>query len=155
MDLVINEWFPEYCKVEAHKEDKAQLKKFLETFLQNDDVLYIRKPSPFLKKIYTYAKEYQSHKDTFTITIITLFIKQVVLNSDKCVLIDDECDLDAEVIEKLNQENTNYVSDTYLFEAASKTESRIIITTDDKLRKQTHGINGFQVINLKDFLERY
>ena len=155
MDLVVNEWFPEYCKVEASKEDKELLKVFLEKFMQKTDVIYIRNPSRFLNKIYGYAKEYQSHRDVFTIRIIAYFIKQVIHDSNRCVLVDEECELDDIVLEKLNEENTNYSSDTYLFEAASKTESKIIVTTDDKLRDQMHNVGGYKVINLKDFLRQY
>ena len=153
MDLVINEWFPEYCKVETPNDDKELLRLFLEKFMQKTDVLYIKTPSPFLNKIYTYAKEYQSHRDVFTIRIITFFIKQVIQDSKRCVFVGEECDLDETVLKKLKI--GNYSSDTYLFEAASKTESKTIITTDDKLCKQMHNVAGYKVINLKDFLREY
>ncbi len=155
MDFVINEWFPEYCRVETPNESKELLRVFLEKFMQKTDVLYVRNPSPFLRKLYTYAKEYQSHSDVSTLKIITYFITRVVKDSKRCVFIDDECVLDEQILEKLNEPGTNYYSDTYLFEAASKTESKIIITMDDKLCRQMHNVAGYQVINLKDFLRNY
>jgi len=57
------------------------------------------------------------------------------------------------ILEKLRE--GNYSSDTYLFEAASKTKSKIIVTTDDKLCRQKHHIAGYKVIHLKDFLQQY
>src|SRR3954471_14593266 len=124
MDLVINEWFPEYCRPETTKENRELLLKFLEQFLQKNDVLYVRKPSAFLNKIYKFAKEFQGHRDTYSISILTFFIKTVLQNSEKCKFIDEECQLDQTVSEKLLE--GNYSSDTYLFEAAVQTESRLI-----------------------------
>ncbi len=123
--------------------------------MQKTDVLYVRNPSPFLRKIYTYAKEYQSHSDVFTTRIITYFITRVIQDSNRCVFISDECLLDELTLERLNEANTNYSSDAYLFEAASKTESKIIVTTDDKLCRQMHNVAGYQVISLKEFLQHY
>ena len=155
MDLVINEWFPEYCRVETPDGNKELLVSFLEKFLKKKDVLYIKRPSPFLDKIFTYGKEYQTHRDVYTIRVITDFIKQVILNSEKCVFVDDDCELENAVLDKLNEANTNFASDTYLFEAASGTANKLIITTDDKLCRQMHAVAGYQVINLKDFLKDY
>jgi hypothetical protein len=153
MDLVINEWFAEYCRVEETNEHKQQLKNFLEKFHNTKYVLYVRRPSDFLGKIHRYAKQYQSHRDTYSISIITYFIKTILLDSKRCVFVDEECILEEIVLEKLNE--GNYSSDTYLFEAASKTKDKLIITTDDKLCRQMHGIADYQVINLSDFLQRY
>ena len=153
MDLVINEWFAEYCRVEETNENKQLLKMFLEKFLQKADVIYVRQPSAFLNKIFSYAKQYQSHRDTYSISVITFFIKTILQNSDRCIFVDGPCVLDQIIVKKL--EEGNYASDTYLFEAASKTTHKLIITTDDKLRKQMHSVAGYNVMNLRDFLQQY
>jgi len=153
MDLVINEWFPEYCRAEASEEERELLDLFLTRFLSNRDRIFIRNPSRFLDKIKQYAKAYQAHRDIYTIAILTNFIKNIILNGERCQIIDEDCILEDVVTEKLQE--GNYSSDTYLFEAASKTESKIIITTDDKLRRQMHNIADYKVINLKEFLQQY
>jgi len=153
MELVINEWFPEYCRPEATKESRQMLQSFLERFLQNDDVICVRNPSPFLTKIYRYAKEYQSHSDTRSILILSRFIKAVLLNSKKCKFITGEHDLDEVVLEKLS--HGNYASDKYLFEAAVMTGSKIIITTDQRLYNHFRDIDVFTIVMLPDFLANY
>jgi hypothetical protein len=44
---------------------------------------------------------------------------------------------------------------TYLFEAATLTNTKKIITTDVKLIKQFEGNNTYKLILLKDFLKEY
>ena len=151
MNLVVNEWLPEYFRPEASKNEKELLEVFLNKFLENQDTLTVRRPSPFLQKILLYAKLYQANTNIYQ--NLYRFIKVVLQDSKRCVFIDEECILEEAIIEKLNE--GNYSSDTYLFEAASKTDNKLIITTDDKLCRQMNDIAAYNVINLTDFLKQY
>ena len=115
MDLVINEWFAEYCRVEETNENKQLLKMFLEKFLQKADVIYVRQPSAFLNKIFSYAKQYQSHRDTYSISVITFFIKTILQNSDRCIFVDGPCVLDQIIVKKLEEENLGLKAELALF----------------------------------------
>ncbi len=80
-------------------------------------------------------------------------MKFILQDSKRCIFVDEDCSLEEIVIERLSE--GNYSSDTYLFEAASKTENRIIVTTDDKLCRQMNNIATYNVVNLTDFLKQY
>lgn len=59
MDLVVNEWLPEYFRPDASPEEKRALEKFLYCFLKRGDKIIVLELSPFLDKLYRYAKEFQ------------------------------------------------------------------------------------------------
>ena len=158
MELVVNEWLPEYFKPDAKREEKDQLQQFLQTFIQSDDCIVVRRKSPFLDKIHRFSKDYQRYEE---IKFIRIFIRLVLDNSKKCRYVDDTdvLPLSDTVTTRLHEfinddTKTNYSSDEYLFEAANTTENKMIITTDAKLQKQMQGL-GFEVCLLADFLKTY
>lgn len=155
MEFVVNEWLMEYLRPSAPKEHRQLVEEFLQRFGKRpQDKIFVREPSPFLNKALRYPKEYKNHEDAAK--PYQNFIKFILLNPQKCERIDAETiELPDDIIEKLNQTNTNYVSDTYLFEAAMFTEDKIIVTTDEKLVRQMKDINGLTVIMLTDFLDNY
>jgi hypothetical protein len=153
MEFVVNEWLPEYFRPNATQEEKQKLETFLNKFMEKNDILYIRRPSEFLRKIYRYSKEYQSNIKTYN--QLTNFIKFILLNSERCRFIDDdEFSLPGETSSRLI-EGGNTVSDTYLFEAASATVTKLIITTDVKLKTLMDDFERYKVALLDTFLATY
>ncbi len=153
MEFVVNEWLPEYFRPDATNEEKRKLEKFLNTFMQRNDKIFVRRPSEFLRKIYRYSKEYQNNNKTSI--EISKFIKVVLLDSDRCFFVDDnEFELTDATTNKL-VEGGNTVSDTYLFEAASASETKLILTTDVKLKILMENEGTFRVELLDDFLANY
>jgi len=153
MEFVVNEWLPEYFKPDATSEEKEKLEKFLIKFLEKNDKIFVRRPSEFLRKLLRFAKDYQNYPNVYS--NIHKFITVIVFDSKRCSIIDDdEYDLSEIIINKLN-ESGNYNSDTYLFEAASVTETKLIITTDKKLKTHMENNGIFNVQLLDEFLTNY
>ncbi len=153
MEFVVNEWLPEYFKPEAPIEEKRKLKRFLNRFHEKGDKIFVRRTSPFLNKIYKFSKDYQNYHDTFL--QLTDFFKLVLLDSEKCFFVDDDDFELSDLIRKKLIETGNYVSDTYLFEAASLTDSKLIITTDERLQAFMKNEPSFKIVLLDDFLLTY
>ena len=152
MDLVVNEWLPEYFRPSASDEQKKLLETFLNRFYTKGDTIFVRRPSEFARKIPRYAKDYQS--DAKTYQNLNSFIKLIWIDSERTVLIDEMTETLPEATKQLLGIG-NFGSDTYLFEAAIHTVSKIIITTDEKLAEQMKNDEVFKVKLLKDFLIDY
>jgi len=154
MDLVVNEWLPEYFLPDASMEEKKSLETFLNRFLERNDRLVVKEPSPFLDKIYRYAKDYQRMDEI--VQPIRTFIKLILLDSNRCKLLSEEEieELPTSVLEKL--EVGNYGSDQYLFESATAIEGeKIIVTTDERLIAQFADEDFCELALLNNFLESY
>lgn len=153
MDLVVNEWLPEYFKPNASNDEKQKLEKFLNRFIEKNDKIYVRRPSEFYRKIHRYKKDYQNNLKVND--QIGKFINLILINSDRCFIVDDdEFELSEEIRKKLI-EGGNTVSDTYLFEAASATQTKLILTTDVKLKALMENNETFKVELLDTFLINY
>lgn len=153
MQFVVNEWLPEYFQKDASKEQKFMLQKFLQRFYERNDILIVLDGSPFLQKIYSYLKDRQPTDQTY----ITLknFYGMILLDSERCRrVMPEEVNLEEEIRIQLLSEG-NYVSDMYLFEAASITNEKIIITTDEKLQRFMRQQNIYNVILLSELLKEY
>lgn len=150
MEFVVNEWLPEYFKPDCSVEQKNLLNKFILKFFEKNDQIFIRNPSPFLDKLYRFEKNYFEPKLRKP---VSFFIQNILENSDKCVQVMEEINLPQNITKLLSK--GNFASDTYLFEAASLTNSKKIITTDIKLIKQFEDNNIFELILLEDFLKEY
>ena len=155
MELVVNEWLPEYLRPNASDEEKELVEQFLNSFMQRSDKLFVKDPSPFLDKIHKFQKEFDY--DVKAREAFKMFIKHILRNPEKCTLLmDDELEaLPERTLEKLNEKGKNFDSDTYLFEAANSTAAKTIITTDVKLKNQMEEEEQFQIVLLKDFLKDY
>ena len=155
MDLVVNEWLPEYFKPDASNEEKQALERFLVCFSKKGYKMVVKKSSPFITKIFRYAKNFQHSADV--VSPIRNFIKYVLMDSDRCMLVEEESgqDLPQNVSQKLS--TGNFGSDRYLFEAASfiHNPEKIIITTDARLKDHFKGDSWCRIILLNDFLENY
>ena len=152
MELVVNEWLPEYFRPTATVEQKKLLEAFLNRFYSKGDTIFVRRPSEFARKIPRYAKDYQN--DLKVYQSINNFIRLIWMDSNRTVLVDEmQYELPQSTIDKLA--TGNYASDTYLFEAAVHTTSKLIITTDEKLAVQMKDDEVFKVRLLSDFLKKY
>ena len=154
MDLVVNEWLPEYFRPDASVEEKQLLKTFLTKFESSNDRIIVRRPSPFLNKFYRYASEFQNLDEV--VTPIREFLTTKILNIERCIFIDtdEKKPLPESLIEKLSL--GNYNSDQYLFEAASCVEGeRMVVTTDAKLKTHLQEEDWCKVVLLSDFLKTY
>ncbi|MFN0036250.1 MAG: hypothetical protein ACKVUS_14395 [Saprospiraceae bacterium] len=152
MQLVVNEWLPQYFLPSASREEKLLLQQFLQCFIERDDCMVVRRPSEFYRKIYRYAKELRGNYEA--VTPIRNFIKLILEDSKRCQLIDDGgTALPIEAEKKLSI--GNFSSDRYLFEAALQTEEKTIVTTDAKLAALMADEIIFKVVLLDDFLQTY
>ena len=153
MELVANEWLPEYFKPDATNDEKQKLEKFLNRFIERNDKIFVRRPSEFYRKIHRYKKDYQNNLKVNE--QLGRFINLILINSDRCFIVDDgEFELSETIRNKL-VEGGNTISDTYLFEAASATEAKLIITTDAKLKALMENEESFRVELLNKFLDSY
>jgi hypothetical protein len=154
MEFVVNEWLPEYYKPDATHEEKQKLQKFLIRFMERNDKIYVRRPSAFLIKIERFAKVFQQ-SNIQKYGELKKFYSTILLDSERCKFIDDdEFDLSDSTRNRLIK-GGNKISDLYLFEAASATESKIILTTDTKLKDWMHNKDEYKVELLDDFLKTY
>ena len=153
MEFVVNEWLPEYFKPDASNEEKEKHEKFLLRFLQRNDKIFVRRPSEFLIKLKKFAKDYQNYPIVYE--NIHKFITIIYLDSNRCKIIhDDEYELSDKTRNKLI-EGGNTVSDTYLFEAASATDTKLILTTDARLKEWMESEEEYNIKLLDDFLTNY
>ena len=153
MNLVVNEWLPEYCLRGAEDLEKQQLDKFLLQFSRNKDTLYVQQNSPFTNKFYRYMKENQQFP---AIKDFKRVFGLIFLNPQSHVIVKEIPELPDEINRRLSV--GNYESDRYLFETAwrlPENETKIIITTDGKLKTQMDNNGYFEVVLLKDFLKTY
>lgn len=151
MDIVINEWCPEYFKPLAKVDEKKQLEDFLNCMIKNNHHIYVRRPSPFLLKLYKLTKDYSNYSSTTN--SVRKFIKLILQDSNRCTFVDDnEQQLSSAMIEKLNNRG-NTISDKYLFEAASITQEKLIITSDQKLIDHMNKEEGYSLMTVQSFLD--
>ncbi|GAB4044818.1 hypothetical protein [Spirosoma jeollabukense] len=155
MDFIVNEWLPEYLKPTASREDHNKVLKFFETLLKKENTrIIVRRPSPFLSKLFKIEKDFQNNP--LALRPVKAFIKLVLLNSDKCLFVENnEIETLPVVLTELLAHG-NYSSDTYLFEAAyTLPNNRIIVTTDSRLIQQVSGKIDCQLILLDEFLTTF
>jgi hypothetical protein len=153
MEFVINEWFPEYFIYPEGSKEKTFLKKFVNKFYNSKDVLFIKRPSEFWSKLHRYSKQYHANEDIYR--ELKIFISVILQDSNRVKIIDEDIELPNEVLGKLNIMNTNFFSDQYLFEAAFKSDSKIIVTTDIKLIGHMGKSEFYNLVLLDDFMEEY
>lgn len=155
MEFVINEWFPEYLRPDATDEERQKVARFIKTLLERDDVrIAVRRPSQFLKKLLRFEKDFPN--DLLALRRVKVVNSQIILNSDKCRIIDDDQfePIPDSLANLLNV--GNYASDIYLFEAAyTIANERIIVTTDIRLIEHVGDKALCQLVHLDDFLRTF
>ncbi len=154
MDFVVNEWLPEYLRPTASLEERKKASAFLKPFITKPkDRIVVLEPSDFLRKIHCFRKEFDY--DIESRYFYKKFIKAILENLEKCLQIteSDSPVLPVELQDKLSQ--GNFFSDTCLLKAAQYSDSKIMVTTDERLQKNMSDTPSFQAILLDDFLAGY
>ncbi|MCC6410632.1 MAG: hypothetical protein IT270_03170 [Saprospiraceae bacterium] len=150
MDLVFNEWFLEWHRPDASMEEKQKVRCLTDWLLKNEHRLVVLKKSPFINKLNDFRRIYSSG---FTGIALKTFYTSIVLNSDNCLLIEEPPALPTETTNLLSV--GNYKSDTYLFESAYVSADKIIVTTDEKLRKQFENQQLFQLWSVDELMKHF
>lgn len=149
MEIVVNEWLPEYLCPDADANDTELVDKFVKAWLDKCDRVVIRRNSPFASKFYTYMYQsggYPTYRKRFEVLFHLFF------DSERTVIV-DECD-----IKELPQGLTKIVSDDdkYLVELWHSVPGSVIVTTDAKLRnKLIEHDSSARIYLLKEFLLTY
>jgi uncharacterized protein with PIN domain len=152
MELVVNEWLPEYLRPDAPPEHRRKAVQFLHVFDQRSDTLVVKRDSEFSRKIYRYAKDFAY--DMKSKDLYKQLVNRIFRDSRRCTLLGNaEITPLPDILTALL--HAPYDSDTYLFEAAWTTQDRIILTTDERLATQMAGNGVIAVTLLDDFLARY
>lgn len=146
MELVINEWFLEYMKLDpaVTKESKEYLSQFIQFWVSGNNKIVIRRPSPFLEKYYKYMKQCESDLDCKR---IFSSVKYLFYNSDKTIFIDDEnvVTIPSEVAK------ITPTDDLYLIQSAYSSNDKIIVTTDEVLKQKLQDIKDLKIYLTKEY----
>jgi len=148
MEIIVNEWLPEYLRPDADANNNDSADKFVKAWLDRCDKVVIRTNSPFASKFYTYMYQsggYPACRKRFEV-LFRLF-----LDSERTVKV-DECD-----IKELPSDLVKIVpyDDKYLVELWYAKQDRIILTTDAKLKDKLKDVPGLNICLLSDFLKEY
>ncbi len=156
MEVVVNEWLPEALKPEGLDKEISQEKalEFLKKFINKDDRIVVKSESAFEKKVHYYKKKYAYDKESLKLLKALL---RLIQDEKYCRLVDESeiNTLPERVTEKLNLPNTNYHSDTYLFEAASTTTEKLIVTSDRRLINLFQDEEEYRVVHFDEFIKTY
>ncbi len=156
MELVVNEWLPEALKPEGLDKEisQADTLAFLEKFISNKDKIVVKNESAFEKKVHFFKKKYAYDKEALKLLKALL---RLIQDEKYCRIVDESelASLPERINEKLNLPNTNYSSDIYLFEAASTTTEKTIITSDIKLVELFQEEEEYKVVHFDEFIKNY
>lgn len=154
MEFVINEWFCDYFNPLEPREKFEINQKFLKWFYESPHKLVILIDSPFHIKLRKFSNWLSRYKDPKYFELFKKFMAIIASDSNKTRFIEQQ-KLPQEIINLLYKEGTNYSSDQYLFEAAHRSDSKIIVTTDGKLIDHMGVSDYYILIHLNDFLKMY
>jgi len=149
MEIVVNEWLPEYLRPDADASETDLVDKFVKAWLEKCDKIIIKENSPFTSKFYAYMHQsggYPTYRKRFEV-LFHLF-----LDSDRTAIV-NECD-----IRELPQDLTKIVpdDDKYLVELWHSVPGSVVVTTDAKLRNTLIEYDSSaKIYLLKEFLQMY
>lgn len=149
MEIVVNEWLLDFMRSDSKDSDKIKALKFINTLVEKCDKVVIRRTSQFTSKFYLYMKSFgweREFKKRFKKLRELLFY-----NSDKTIIVEES------EIKELPKEikNKTPVDDKYLIELAYSHPDRIIVTTDQRLKKKFQDEVNLKIYLLEEFLEQY
>lgn len=149
MEIVVNEWLPEYLRPDANANETELVDKFVKAWLDKCDRVVIRRNSPFTSKFYTYMYQsgrYLACRKRFEVLFHLFF------DSERTAIV-DECN-----IKELPQDIAKIVpdDDKYLVELWHSVPGSVIVTTDTPLRnKLIEHDSSARIYLLKEFLLTY
>ena len=152
MEIVVNEWLPEWLAPTGTDIQHRNALIFLEKFCSKDDIIVVKYDSAFTDKLLKYPKFFSGYPEHAR--KLSFVISQILYNSNKCRLL-YENELLPLPMDVLNLLTGQANSDTYLFEAAFTSTDKIIITTDDRLIVQTQNNGHIRVIHFDEFMAVY
>ncbi len=153
MQFVFNEWFLDWHKSSATKEETQKVKCIFAWYRKSEHVLVILNDSPFITKLNKLRKGEDAYADNFAISQLKVFYRIKEFDPDRVLSLDDAPKLDEQTMALLSR--GNYMSDRYLFETAMGSVDKIIITTDEKLRKQFANQQLFQLWSVDQFMNHF
>ncbi|RLF71965.1 MAG: hypothetical protein DRN40_01350 [Thermoplasmata archaeon] len=152
MDIVVDEWFPEYLR---DRERMHTALEVMERIFEKCDSMVIMENSPLMKKIRQILKESNHWSDVRQMEILRFFIHHFLTNSLKLHLRSKGL---STVIPEDIKKAVPDLKDLYLFEtllpAISSEGEGIILTTDVKLKNNSGPLSKYIVL-LDYFLENY
>ncbi|MCK4850694.1 MAG: hypothetical protein KAT11_05040 [Phycisphaerae bacterium] len=145
MEIVPNEWLPEYLLPNAGKRERSIADRFVDDWGNGVYKVVLRQKSPLISKFLKYWKQSE------TVLEFAARFKRVHLlmrDSSKTILV-DESD-----VKQLPQEiqNRSHSKDRYLLELAYSGADRTIVTTDRNLKESLSKACGVSVCLLEEFL---
>ncbi len=157
MEFVINEWFLEWHKPSATPEEQRMARAFTNWLINSKNRVVLLKDSDFTHKLNNIRRDFDHHP--MTNIYLKLFFSQIIMNPDRCRIVDEPPKLPDETETRLKPPEvsplTNIESDRYLFESAETTEEKIIVTTDTKLIKHFENNEYFQLWHADDFFTHH
>ncbi len=149
MQIVVDEWLLEHLRPDAEDDDRVVALRFVKAWVRRCDRLLLRRPSPFVRKFYRFMKSFGGDlefKERFSKLNSLLF-----RNSLKTRILDDDdvMSLPEEVADMVPSD------DRYLIEAASCSEERVLVTTDQRLRDRLAHWTRLAVYSPAEFLAKF
>lgn len=144
MEWTFNEWFLEYM-APGHPSELL-VAEILNSLEARGDLLVVRGTCPFTTKLYQLSKRY----GPVPRSLLRRF--HSIMRDARRVRIVEESE-----IQQLSAELNDACppEDIYLVEVAKITESRRIVTTDEKLIARVNGREGLILIRVADFVRDY
>lgn len=148
MDITINEWFFHYLASEDEKEYTLADNIFSRMF-ERCDRMVLLKGSPMNEKINLLSKiNFPKQRN-----IIKNFFRRFGYNLEKVLLMEEINELPEEIINSLPKKEKD--KDKYLVQTCLNTTDKIIVTTDNNLKKAVDGKCGIKVKLLEEFWKDY
>jgi len=152
MEIVVDEWLLDYLHPDSERSKRNLALKFVNAWVEKCDKVVIKRPSQFVKKFYTYMKQFEKDLD-----FKKRFKKMNELlfhNSDKTIIKDDY-DIESlpERIEQKVPIDGRY--DRCLVELAYSSADRTIITTDERLKEKLKDESDLRIYLLEEFMKNY
>ncbi|RLF70716.1 MAG: hypothetical protein DRN55_08255 [Thermoplasmata archaeon] len=153
MDIVVDEWLPDYLR---SREEVGIVIEVLKKIFEVCDSIAVMEGSPFMRKIYRVLKESEHWNDPAQILTVRYFIGRFLTNSEKMRRYRgiSTNDLPKEVLEAIQDQKDLYLVATLLHSLAQD-RGGIILTTDAKLKKGSTGDISRYIVLLKEFLKKY
>lgn len=148
MEIIVNEWLPEYLRPDADASNTDTADKFVKAWLDRCDKVVIRTNSPFASKFYTYMSKsggYPACKKRFEVLFRLFLDSEKTVKVDECDIKELPCDL-AKIVPE---------DDKYLIELWYANKDRIILTTDSRLKDRLKDVPHLNICLLPDFLKEY
>jgi len=148
MEIVVNEWLPEYLRPDADANKTELVDRFVKAWLDKSDRIVIRGNSPFASKFYMYMHQsggYPAYRKRFEVLFHLFF------DSERTVIVDEGelKELPKEIAAKTPDD------DRYLIELWYAKQDRIILTTDKRLKDKLKDIVSLKICLLPEFLKEY